>query len=156
MKETNNTRLRKLQLIELDILKEVDRICKKHHIIYYMAEGSLLGTIRHHGFIPWDDDLDIMMLRKDYDKFLELAPHEIGKEYEIQHSSTIKNYWSPFIKVRYLDNSEFAQKHIAHLTEHNGPLLDIFPVDNVPKVDSLGQHLQAIKIKSDRGMLGLK
>ncbi len=156
MKETNNTRLRKLQLIELDILKEVDRICKKHHITYYMAEGSLLGTIRHHGFIPWDDDLDIMMLRKDYDKFLELAPHEIGKEYEIQHSSTIKNYWSPFIKVRYLDNSEFAQKHIAHLTEHNGPLLDIFPVDNVPKVDSLGQHLQAIKIKLYRGMLGLK
>ena len=84
MKETNNTRLRRLQLIELDILKEVDRICKKHHITYYMAEGSLLGTIRHHGFIPWDDDLDIMMLRKDYDKFLELAPHEIGKEYEIQ------------------------------------------------------------------------
>ena len=149
-------RLRKLQLTELEILKEVDRICKKYHITYYMAEGSLLGTIRHHGFIPWDDDLDIMMLRKDYEKFLKLAPQEIDNNYEIQHFTTIKNYWSPFVKVRYLNNSEFNQKHIAHFTDHNGPLLDIFPIDNVPKIDSFGQHLQAIKIKLYRGMLGLK
>ena len=86
------TDLRKLQLIELEILKEVDRICKKYHINYYMAEGSLLGTMRHNGFIPWDDDLDIMMLRKDYEKFLQVAPNEINKKYEVQHSTTIKNY----------------------------------------------------------------
>lgn len=152
----DRNKLRKLQLIELDILKEVDRICKKYHITYYMAEGSLLGAIRHNGFIPWDDDLDIMMLRKDYEHFLEVALLEINKNYEIQHSSTVKNYWSPFIKVRYLDNSEFSQAHIRHLTNHNGPLLDIFPVDNVSKKDSFGQHLQAIKIKLYRGMLGLK
>lgn len=155
-KDNSVNKQRRLQLIELDILKEVDRICKKNHITYYMAEGSLLGTIRHHGFIPWDDDLDIMMLRKDYEKFLEVAPKEINDKYEIQHASTIKKYWSPFIKVRYLNNNEFAQKHIAHLTDHNGPLLDIFPVDNVPEIDSFGQHLQAIKIKLYRGMLGLK
>lgn len=151
-----NSELRELQLIELDILKEVDRICKKNKITYYMAEGSLLGAMRHQGFIPWDDDLDIAMLRSDYEKFLKIAPKEISKKYEIQHQTTIKNYWSPFIKVRYLDNSKYAQKHIAHLTNHNGPLLDIFPIDNVPKENNLKQYIQAFKIKLYRGMLGLK
>ena len=140
-----NKELRKLQLIELGILKEVDRICKKYHITYYMAEGSLLGAMRHNGFIPWDDDLDIAMLRKDYERFLQVAPKEISKDYEIQHSTTIAKYWSPFIKVRYLDNREFAQTHIAHLTDHNGPLLDIFPIDNVPRMDSFRQKIQAKK-----------
>ena len=151
-----NNELRKLQHVELDILKEVVRICKKNKITFYMAEGSLLGAMRHQGFIPWDDDLDIAMLRSDYEKFLKIAPKEISKKYEIQHQTTIKNYWSPFIKVRYLDNSEYAQKHIAHLTNHNGPLLDIFPIDNVPKENSLKQYIQAFKIKLYRGMLGLK
>lgn len=149
-------KLRKLQLIELEILKEVDKICKKHNIVYYMAEGSLLGTIRHNGFIPWDDDLDIAMLRSDYEKFLKIAPKEISKKYKIQHFTTIKNYWSPFIKVRYLDNSEYAQKHIEHLTDHNGPLLDIFPIDSVPNENSPKQYIQAFKVKLYRGMLGLK
>ena len=142
-----NNELRKLQHVELDILKEVVRICKKNKITFYMAEGSLLGAMRHQGFIPWDDDLDIAMLRSDYEKFLKIAPKEISKKYEIQHQTTIKNYWSPFIKVRHLDNSKYAQKHIAHLTNHNGPLLDIFPIDNVPKENNLKQYIQAFKIK---------
>ena len=152
----NNNSLRNLQLIELNILKEVDRICKKYNITYYMAEGSLLGTIRHKGFIPWDDDLDIMMLRDDYEKFLKVAPKEIKADFEIQHSTTINNYWSPFIKVRYLKECSYRQQHIAHLTNHNGPLLDIFPVDNVPKQDSIGQYFQSFKITLYRGMIGLK
>lgn len=149
-------KIRELQLIELGILKEVDRICKKYNITYYMAEGSLLGAMRHQGFIPWDDDLDIMMKREDYEKFLKIAPKEINSNYEIQHSTTISKYWSPFIKVRYLDNSLYKQSHIAHLTNHNGPLLDIFPIDSVPKLNSFNQYFQSFKIRLYRGMLGLK
>lgn len=149
-------KLRKLQLTELKILKEIDRICTKYKIRYYLGEGSLLGAVRHQGFIPWDDDMDILMQREDYEKFLRVAPSEISKDYEIQHSTTIKNYWSPFIKVRYLKKSSYHQQHIAHLSDHNGPLIDIFPLDNVPKKDSLQQYIQAMQIKLYRGMISYK
>lgn len=156
MKEQSYHSLRQLQLIELDILKEVKRICDKHDIIFYLGEGTLLGAIRHNGFIPWDDDVDILMKRSDYNKFLKIAPDEINSNYEIQHSTTVKNYWSPFIKVRYLNNKDFYQKHIAHLTNNNGPLIDIFPLDNVPNEDSAGQYFQSFKIRLYRGMIGFK
>ncbi len=148
--------LHKLQQIELQILQEIMRICEKNKITYYLGEGSLLGAVRHKGFIPWDDDIDVLMPRDEYERFLKLAPEQISSQYEVQHSTLIPNYWSPFIKIRYLDNSFFAQQHIAHLTDHNGPLIDIFPVDNVPKKNSLGQMLQALTIKFSRGMLSYK
>lgn len=149
-------KLKELQKIEMIILKEVDKICKENKITYYLGEGSLLGAVRHKGFIPWDDDIDLLMPRKDYEKFLKIAPTVISTNYEIQHSSLIKNYWSPFIKVRYLKNSSFKQQHIAHLTENNGPLIDIFPLDTVPKLDSFRQKIQAMTIKLYRGMLSYK
>ena len=154
----NKKELRKLQLIELNIIEEVERICKKNNITFYLGEGTLLGAIRHNGFIPWDDDLDILMLRDDYEKFLKIAPKEIDSKFEVQHSTLIHNYWSPFIKIRLLDTSFFTQSHISHITDHNGPLLDIFPIDNVPKQDSLKQKMQAYKIKYYRGIIthGLK
>ena len=61
--------LRKLQMIELELLEEVDRICRKHGIQYYITDGTLLGAVRHGGFIPWDDDADVTMLRGEYEKF---------------------------------------------------------------------------------------
>ncbi len=149
-------RLKELQKIELQILKEIDKICKDNNICYYLGEGSLLGAIRHQGFIPWDDDIDLIMERNDYERFLKIAPKVISKDYEIQHSTLIHNYWSPFIKVRYLGKCSFKQTHISHLTDHNGPLIDIFPVDNVPKENSIKQFIQAYKIKFYRGMLSYK
>ena len=156
MNEKDKKNLRKLQLIELDLLKEVDRICKKHKITYYLGEGTLLGAVRHQGFIPWDDDIDVLMLRDEYERFLKLAGKDLKKQYRLQHSTTTENYWSPFIKIRLLDNSFYRQAHIKHLTNENGPCLDIFPVDNVPKQDSLGQKIQANKIKLFRKALSFK
>lgn len=139
--------LEKLHSIELKILSDISRVCNEHNLRFYLAEGSLIGAVRHHGFIPWDDDVDIAMPRDDYERFLSIAQKELGDEYEVQHSTTIKNYWSPFIKVRLLTGCDvFRQQHIAHLTEHNGPLVDVFPLDNVPKLKSTGQTLNRRRI----------
>lgn len=70
-------KLNDIQQILLGFLLEVDRICKKHNIKYFLGGGSLLGAVRHKGFIPWDDDADVMMLRKDYDRFLSVLPNEL-------------------------------------------------------------------------------
>lgn len=148
--------LRKLQLLELDILKEVDRVCKENGLIYYLGEGTLLGAIRHHGFIPWDDDVDILMPRKDYDRFLQIAPKVLGNKFEVQHWTCTKQYWSIFMKVRLLDNSSFFQTAIQHLTENNGPYIDIFPLDSVPEKTSKAQYSQKKRMTVYRKALSYK
>ena len=66
------TDLKELKKIELDILLYIDRICREHNLLYYMAYGTLLGAVRHKGFIPWDDDIDIVMPRPDYEKLIKI------------------------------------------------------------------------------------
>ena len=77
---------RDLQLCELKIMKEIDRICKKNGIIYYLAYGTLLGAVRHKGFIPWDDDVDLFMDLKSYRKFCKVCKKDLGSDYFLQTS----------------------------------------------------------------------
>lgn len=149
--------VRELQAIGLDILKELSRICQKNNIDFYMAEGSLLGAVRHNGFIPWDDDVDVAMLREDYDRFIAIASCELSDNYVLQHHSTMDNYWLPFAKIRLkTDSTKYRQAHVAHLTEYNGPFIDIFPLDTLPKKGGLSQRLNEVKIKFTRGMITRK
>lgn len=92
--------LRKVQLTQLEIAKEVKRICEKYHIRYFLTAGTLLGAIRHQGFIPWDDDLDIAMLKADYDRFIEFANVELKPSYELQTWNNDSEYPFEYAKVR--------------------------------------------------------
>lgn len=149
--------IHKLQKLELVILKDVAEVCKKHNITFFLGEGTLLGAIRHKGFIPWDDDVDLIMERSEYERFLQVAPAELGDKYEVQHPTTVENYWSPFIKIRQLTGDlSFRQQHIAHLTEHNGPYIDIFPMEYVPVAEGFKIKKTAFFVRFYRGMLTYK
>ena len=114
----------------LEMLEEVDRICKKHHLKYFAAGGTLLGAIRHKGFIPWDYDMDLNMMRDDYEIFCKLAQNELKAPFFLQTSYT-DNCPMFYAKIR---NSETtaATVHSLSLKYNNGIFLDIFPVDNMP------------------------
>lgn len=118
---------------QLDVLTEIDRLCEKLNVNYYADCGTLLGAIRHKGFIPWDDDLDICMLRSDYYKFLREAPDYLDKFYEI--SSVYNDPDRDYVKARVINGRHinFDKEYLEQF--HNCPYvvgIDIFPVDNVP------------------------
>jgi lipopolysaccharide cholinephosphotransferase len=139
--------IHELQEISLAILKETVRVCELLGLQYYLGEGTLLGAIRHSGFIPWDDDVDILMPRDDYDRFLALAPSYISGDYLVQHWTTTKPFFSIFTKVRYVGYSKFYQKQLVHITENSGPYIDIFPLDTVPHLFSKPQMKQKKRMR---------
>lgn len=121
--------LRRLQLRMLEILKEVDRICKKHDIPYWLSSGTLLGAIRHGGFIPWDDDLDIEMLRDDYIRLLNILPDELSDKYVLQTEDSDPNYVYLYAKIR--DKNSFIKEkcQVNQSLKHQGAFIDIFPLE---------------------------
>ena len=120
------TVLRQSQLVMLRILKIVDYICRKHNIKYWLDGGTLLGAIRHDGFIPWDDDIDIVMPREDYIRFIDVAGKELPEDLFLQSQETDIFYDMPWIKVR--DNkSKIIEYKVGNY--HNGMFIDIFPMD---------------------------
>lgn len=146
--------LRELHQILLGMLLDVAAVCEQLDIPFFLGEGTLIGAIRHHGFVPWDDDLDLYMLRSDYERFRRLAPPLLGERYRVQHPATVTNYWSAFLKVRLVDGPQrFRQEHIAHLTDQNGPLIDIFPLEYVPRSHGVGLTLQSGYLRFLRGCL---
>lgn len=122
--------LRKHQLVMLDLLNEVDRICKKHNISYQLFAGTALGAVRHQGFIPWDDDLDIVMPRPDYERFMAFAPEELGERFFLQKEFT--EHWPMFFSKLRLNHTTALEKYHARDAEmHQGVYIDIFPCDNL-------------------------
>lgn len=117
--------------IQLEMALEVKRICEKHSIKYSIIAGTLLGAVRHKGFIPWDDDLDIGMLREDYEKFIAVSVNELKDEYFLQTWETDPNFALPIAKLRKND-TKYIEQNSSKANIHNGIYIDIFPYDNVP------------------------
>ena len=126
-----NQNLRAHQLMMLEMLSEVERICTKHDIKYMLFAGTLLGAVRHQGFIPWDDDLDIVMLREDYDRFLSVAPNELdNKQYYLQKE--FSSHWPMFFSKLRKNNTACIERQIPKDRKmHQGIYIDIFPCDNL-------------------------
>ncbi len=143
-----NQELRKLQMIELDILKVVASICDTHGLKYYLAEGTLLGAVRHAGFIPWDDDIDVVIPREDYEKFIRLAktelPEYMGLKY-FQNSNTNEKDMTFFIHP--CDNRyTVTWKTVAEKDEKILPVwIDIGPLDGLPK-NKIQQRLHLLRM----------
>ncbi len=144
--------LRKVQLQELEILKYVKKICDENEINYFLDWGTLLGAVRHKGFIPWDNDIDIGMLRKDYDKFCEVMSGAKNNRFILQNWYTDKNWPDSYSKVRDR-NTVFITNHIEsnQSEDYSGFDIDIFVYDNAPDnsvelktLDKKLKHLQRL------------
>lgn len=123
----------------LGILDYIDDYCTKNGLVYYLAFGSLLGAVRHNGFIPWDDDLDIMMPRKDYEKFIYNFSSENYKVISLRND---RNYIYPFAKV-YDRRTQIIENITAR--QNFGIYVDIFPIDGLPKEELCVKHFKKLE-----------
>ena len=125
------TSLDELKKIELEIMKKIHEFCVENKITYYLAYGTLIGAIRHKGFIPWDDDIDILMKREDYNRFLELFPEWCkDKNLSIANPWTKPYYGRPMTKV--YDNRTFLTEPDFRSDDPYGVFVDIWILDGFP------------------------
>lgn len=138
----DNELLAKIHKVVLYILLSFDKICRENNLTYFLDSGTALGAVRHGGFIPWDDDVDVGMPRKDYERFLQIAQEKLPEDLFLQTHETDPAYWRNAAKIRLkgtifqdYENSPYAQ---------NGFFIDIFPFDNVSRNQILARFHVAI------------
>ena len=136
--------LRKLQLVLLSMLKDVDKICKKHDIHYLLFSGSVLGAVRHQGFIPWDDDLDIAIHRDQYPQLLKASQEDLPGQYVVQCFDLDERYLVPFpaMKIR-LKNTFVEEENILlknKCTDCDGVFIDVFLLNYVSEDKKMDYH----------------
>lgn len=117
--------------IQMSVLDEISRICKENNLKYSLAYGTMLGAVRHKGYIPWDDDIDIWLFREDYDKLLKLLkdPNVHKKEWLGLIDDTSKDFHCPFVKVHDNRTTVKMERHVGEM----GLWVDIFPMDGIPE-----------------------
>lgn len=135
--------IRELQLLQLGVIKELHEFCVAHNIKYYIIAGTLLGAVRHGGFIPWDDDIDIAMMRDDYEKFKQSFSQELdNNKYFLQHYESDVDYRPALMRVC-IKNTILDLEKFRNLKCCKNTFLDIFPLDNVP--DSIANRKSQAK-----------
>lgn len=126
--------LKKIQKLELDCLKAIIDVCQKIGVEYFLIGGTALGAVRHGGFIPWDDDIDIGMTRENYSKFIDMAPKNLPENYHLQSPYDSNNNPYYYSKIR-IDGTQFVEYCNRKVNMHQGVYVDIFPFDEVPNDD---------------------
>lgn len=130
--------LDKVKELEIGILDYVTYLCDKNGLRYFLDSGTLLGAARHGGFIPWDDDIDIIMPRKDYEKFQDIFPK--SKRYQLMSNKTHLDYGYPFIKI--IDSSTELYEENMKTIDGYGVYIDVFPIDGLPDKEQERKHFQ--------------
>ena len=121
-----------LQKTQLEMLRQLDAVCRKLKIPYFLVCGSALGAVKYGGFIPWDDDLDVALYRDDYQKLLEAAPELLPEGLFLQNFRTDPQFPQIYSKLR-RNGTTFEEPAVRHLAMHQGVFLDIFPLDGYPE-----------------------
>ena len=132
--KNSNDALQSAQKTMTDMLVVIDQICKEHNIQYWLSAGTLLGAVRHNGFIPWDDDADINMMREDYERFILLIEKHLPEPYKVQSAEHNTHGLHNWCKIAYMDDYEWIDWH-GNWTK--GLTIDIFPFDYVSDSDKL-------------------
>lgn len=142
----------KIQAIELDILKKIDNLCKEHGINYFVIGGTMLGAVRHKGFIPWDDDIDLGMLREDYERFAQIAEKELDSPYKL---NTYRNENSHHYYFMHVVNKDYSVRRLGSIDKRvENVWVDIYPIDGFPAFSIL-QKLEYSKLQFFRFMYHL-
>lgn len=122
--------LERLQETERELLVVIDKVCREHDITYFIIAGTLLGAVRHGGFIPWDDDIDIGMPWEDYCRFREIAPTALPEGYSYHDANNTDNFFTLWIKI-YKDGTRFMDEDAVEAGCQQGIFLDILPFHNL-------------------------
>ena len=122
--------LDKLHRVQVEILRDFDTVCEKHQLHYFAVYGTAIGAVRHGGFIPWDDDVDVAMLREDYEKFLQIFPEEMAERYQLMTPELDGDYTCTVTHLQ-RKHTKFISEVTENLPYEQCIDLDIFPLDEV-------------------------
>jgi lipopolysaccharide cholinephosphotransferase len=128
--------LQELWQVQLDLLKKFIDVCQEHNLHCWIDGGTLLGAVRHQGFIPWDDDVDVAMMREDYDRLLEIAPKAFQPPYFYQTAYSDTDYYRSHAQLR-MDGTAAIRPSDCFQPFHQGIFIDVFPMEGVPQDTSL-------------------
>ena len=135
---------KRIWAVELDLLNEFAGVCEKHGLKWFVHAGTMLGAVRHQGFIPWDDDIDVVMPRDDYERLCQLAPSAFSHPYFFQNEETDRYFARAFSRLRNSETTGIFENEMVYRFPYNqGIFIDVFPMDHVPADPEMRQRFYA-------------